>query len=70
MPTADDFYKWMKEFHPGIVLVSFQEQVVDTYFRESLVAKPLALLIGKTFIREKITKFEEYWKINDLNSKD
>lgn len=59
MPTADDFYEWMKEFHPGIVLVGFQEKLVGAYFNEN---RTVPHLMGKEFLYDKITEFEEYWK--------
>lgn len=63
MPTANDFYKWMKEFHPGIHLVGFQRKIVDAYFNEGRwLVQPSSLLAGKTFLRNKFTEFEEYWR--------
>lgn len=58
MPTAEDFYKWMKEFHPGIHLVGFQRKLVDAHFDMTSTA----LLMGKKFLRKKITEFEGYWR--------
>jgi hypothetical protein len=62
MPTADDFYKWMKEFHPGIYLVGFQKRFIETYFnKEVAMTTSNPRLMGKKFLRKKITEFEEYW---------
>ena len=63
-PTAEDFYKWMKEFHPGIHLVGFQRKVVNAYFNENRVVTTTAFGMGKKFLRKKITEFEEYWRLH------
>ena len=65
MPTAEDFYKWMKEFHPGIHLVGFQRKLVDAHF-ENRVVTNVPRLIGKKFLRKKITEFEEYWRQKNM----
>jgi len=62
MPTAEDFYKWMKEFHPGIHLVGFQRRLVDAHFNKhgDVVG---GRLMGRKFLHKKINDFEEYWKV-------
>ena len=66
MPTADDFYKWMKEFHPGIHLVGFQRKPIDAYFNDNKIVKNTnTVLIGKKFLCDKIVEFEEYWRLNE-----
>ena len=70
MPTtAEDFYEWMEEFHPGIHLVGFQRKLVNAYFNENHVVINTPILIGKKFLCNKITEFEEYWKVKKTKEK-
>jgi len=60
MPTTDDFYKWMKEFHPGIVFAGFQKKLIESHF--SKLTGSNAKLLNKYFVRKKILEFEGYWR--------